>query len=703
MKRNLIHIASIFALAFGAIPNAYAQWVQTNGPYGGDITALAKSASTIFAATFENGIFTSTDDGSTWESMKSSLNIGAILPNAFFISGSNILAGIYVRGLYISTDGGIDWKADTNGISYGPLYSVATINNNIFAALGIEVFRSNDNGISWIAVDSGLPEDKPDIVALASVGTNLFAGTNGEGVFLSTNYGQSWTGVNNGLVTFDLTGVNVSALGVNSTTLFAGTYSEGIFRSTDSGANWVHADSGLRANTINAFGVIGQYLFVATNSNGIFRSDDNGNFWTPVNQGLSSTADVQTLLIDSNRIFAGTSGGVFVSTDSGESWNPDNVGIIASEVTSIITTGSNLYATTNGTGIFVSSDDGTSWTALNNGLTNLSLSHPQSIAMRDSNFFGATDAGLFKSSDNGKSWTLLNVNFSPPITFAGHTLFACELNTQTLYSSTDYGISWTICSNGLTDPYILSLFSLDSLVIAGGVNDIFISTDMGVDWHKTGFTLPQQLGVRALTLCESILFAGTYQDGIFQSTNEGVTWGPSDSDLFDPYVTCFEVSGSSLFAGTEEGSNTVFLTTNKGLSWSAVDSGLPLIFVYSLASLHDNLFTSGYSGGVWRRALSEMIPISTVAQTASSPPQIQSYPNPFSRSTTVTFSSQDVGFAEVMVVNLLGAQVAQLFSGALSAGNHSFTWDASGMAPGMYECIVRVNGQVQRVPMVVTR
>ncbi len=57
------------------------------------------------------------------------------------------------------------------------------------------------------------------------------------------------------------------------------------------------------------------------------------------------------------------------------------------------------------------------------------------------------------------------------------------------------------------------------------------------------------------------------------------------------------------------------------------------------------------------------------------------------------------GVGEVSIVNLLGAEVARLYEGELDAGEHSFTWDASGAAAGMYECLVRVNGNVQRVPL----
>jgi len=59
--------------------------------------------------------------------------------------------------------------------------------------------------------------------------------------------------------------------------------------------------------------------------------------------------------------------------------------------------------------------------------------------------------------------------------------------------------------------------------------------------------------------------------------------------------------------------------------------------------------------------------------------------------------------AEVTIVNLLGSEVARLFSGSLSAGEHAFEWDASGAAAGTYFCVVRTSGGVQRVAMVVDK
>jgi hypothetical protein len=54
-------------------------------------------------------------------------------------------------------------------------------------------------------------------------------------------------------------------------------------------------------------------------------------------------------------------------------------------------------------------------------------------------------------------------------------------------------------------------------------------------------------------------------------------------------------------------------------------------------------------------------------------------------------------------VNLLGEEVARVFEGSLTAGEHNFMWSKpTGLPDGMYECVVQMNGSVQQVPMVVT-
>jgi hypothetical protein len=84
-----------------------------------------------------------------------------------------------------------------------------------FILLGLFTLASGILNAQWIQTNGTKGEF---IRCFAVSGTNLFAGTYGGGVFLSTNNGASWTAVNSGLTT-----PYVSALAVLGKNLFAGT------------------------------------------------------------------------------------------------------------------------------------------------------------------------------------------------------------------------------------------------------------------------------------------------------------------------------------------------------------------------------------------------------------------------------------------------------------------------------------------------
>ncbi|MDP4237656.1 MAG: T9SS type A sorting domain-containing protein, partial [Bacteroidota bacterium] len=89
--------------------------------------------------------------------------------------------------------------------------------------------------------------------------------------------------------------------------------------------------------------------------------------------------------------------------------------------------------------------------------------------------------------------------------------------------------------------------------------------------------------------------------------------------------------------------------------------------------------------------------LSTVSQITSKNISLSNFPNPFSQSTAIIFTSDKPGFAQISVHNLLGTEVARLFTGELDGGKHSFTWDARGMPAGMYICRVHSAGSTQEL------
>ena len=55
----------LFLLSLMHAGVAHAQWVQTNGPYGGMIISLPVSDASLFAGT-EGGVFLSINNGTSW-------------------------------------------------------------------------------------------------------------------------------------------------------------------------------------------------------------------------------------------------------------------------------------------------------------------------------------------------------------------------------------------------------------------------------------------------------------------------------------------------------------------------------------------------------------------------------------------------------------------------------------------------------------
>jgi len=262
--------------------------------------------------------------------------------------------------------------------------------NDIFAASsngGEGVHLSNDNGNSWLTMNTGFPSNI-DIQSLAIIDSNIFAGTWGSGMYLSTNYANNWA-------TSGLTGAEVKALAINNTNIFAGTEGGGVNLSTDNGSTWTAVNTGMTNAYILSLAINGSTIYSGTNS-GIFMSTNNGTTWTL--SGLSGHY-IEAIATKGSNVFAalGVSGGVYLSSDNGSSWTVANTGLPANTtVFSLAISGNFIFAGTNGKGVYLSTNNGSSWTAVNTGLTSLKVN--SLIISGNYLFAGTNSGGVWKES-----------------------------------------------------------------------------------------------------------------------------------------------------------------------------------------------------------------------------------------------------------------------------------------------------------------
>ena len=309
-----------------------------------------------------------------------------------------------------------------------------TVRNSIFLCLFFLVYLGTANA-QWQVTFGPFGFNFIRVQCFAKQGTNLFAGTLGDGVWISTNNSASdWTKVSTGL-----TGKNVSALLANGTNLFAGTDS-GAFLSTDNGTNWISVNNGLTDRHISSLALIGDNLFAGTNGGGVFLSSDNGLSWTTVNSDLTNLY-VTALAVSGTNLFAGTftpayfsHGGVFLSTNNGTNWTQVNTGLTDTSIFSLAVSGSNLFAASleaptfpPSYRVFVSTDNGTSWSLANTGLP---TSQEITFAVSGTNVFaGAYSNGVYLTTNSGANWIEVNQGFGTSRTIRslavlGEDLFA---------------------------------------------------------------------------------------------------------------------------------------------------------------------------------------------------------------------------------------------------------------------------------------
>ena len=108
--------------------------------------------------------------------------------------------------------------------------------------------------------------------------------------------------------------------------------------------------------------------------------------------------------------------------------------------------------------------------------------------------------------------------------------------------------------------------------------------------------MPVDVKVNALAINDSVIFAGTDGEGIFESTDNGEHWNSLNEGLQNKFIHTIFINGTTMFAGTEAGAS---VSTNNGVSWSSIDSGLSDKGVWSFAARQSTPGDSTIFAGIW--------------------------------------------------------------------------------------------------------
>lgn len=559
--------ADNFWAPMGPSPSRFGGWAF--GPVTGRVPAMAADwgSGTLYVGSASGGVWKSTNDGLTWESIFDSsgtMTVGAVAvdpnaPETIWVGTGENTAGCesyFGIGLLRSADGGQTWETmnGTGGQTLDDLSSFADI-----------------------VID---PRDSSHMVT-----------------------GGRMRGCTSGSAT-------------------AG----GLYTSSDGGQTWTERISGTEIYEIQQDPLVPDTFWVASNK-GIYKSIDNAvSFTLQTASGLPNGSTGRTELAvspsDSNvvyALFSSASGQpeFWRTTDGGASWTEMSSGGDACDgqcwynmVVRVHNTNPNIVF--RGTiHVFRSTDGGANWVDLSNNWGSSQKVHQDTHTFLmdpddPDTFWVGCDGGVWKTTDGGDSFLNRNGNMNLTQFYAigvdaanGNVICGGAQDNSSLARTTEN--TWdlqTVTGDGFVchiDPVDNSYAYITSYP-SGGYPSIYRS-ETGVlgSFHvisKSGSGV--QSGDRSnwvtpYTLdptSPNILYLGTHR--IYRSTNRGDHWdpvGPGDITGGSGTVLSLDVNRNYpnvVLAGTTDGR--VWRSTNSGFDWENITTGLPSRSINDVAS-----------------------------------------------------------------------------------------------------------------------
>jgi photosystem II stability/assembly factor-like uncharacterized protein len=531
-------------------------------------------------------------------------------------SPGTVYAGTYEGGIYKTANAGVMWKPIDNGdAQLGTVYSLAVSPDdaNVVYAGGGNVYKTTDGGSTWQALETGMIYATVQALAIdPNASQTIYAGTDRGGIYKSADGGQSWASVSDGLTDTDVTALRVSPF--SSSTLYAGTSQGYVFRSDNGGSSWTAASNGLPGNwaiAAIAFDAQTPGIAYAGSASGVYKTVDGGTTWNALNAGLptdnSGSFGISAIAADpaAGGLYVVSYGkGVFKFDPGSGTWQPLSTAGLSTLNISSIALGAGapgtIYVGTYFDGVGKTADGGASWGMSSNGLTNLMV---KSFAVDPANssilYLGAHK--LFESNDGGNSWSA--IDGLPDMSI--DALAVNPSNTSNIYaggasgafSSLDRGDNWSIVS-GIPDncawPAVIKFDPLNSQrIYVGGNTGLCVSNDTGATWVPL-FANDRVTALIIDAVDPAKLFIGTSANGVCASENAGLTWSCSTSgwpltDNVWAAVTSLEADTANttiLYAGNNLG---VYVSADSGNTWGLATAGFTDTYTSVTSLILDSL------------------------------------------------------------------------------------------------------------------
>ena len=527
-----------------------------------------------------------------------------------FIISFNFLSVLYSQQWQFANG---PYEATLNNIS------IDQQNPDIIYTVGEGVFRSTDQGSSWIEID-------PDIVLRSNIEPVIKADPINSGIvyygghgalFKSYDFGDNWE--IKGFENRSVTSIEIDS--VNPDIVYVGlknSSDDAIWKSTDGGETWEKKTDGIpvhqipiqncKAIKINPLNQ--KFIITAISFEGVFKSVDSGNTWECIFDNNNPANDIEIVPWDTTTILAAFDG-IYKSTDNGLTWALiSNLGANCIEIDNL---SREIYA-----GIYKSTDEGDTWISILNPELSNSFSLSTNIydiktKHRDDNIlYIATSAGVYKSSNNGVNWLQ---SFNGLVKFFAYNIRIAPSNSSIIYSagregihkSNDRGKSWKYIGGEAAENFIAIDPENSDIVYIAQIPLLpeywlWRTTDGGNIWEKKFTSLTRLDFIEFDPSDHNTIYTkytNTVNSGLSKSTDKGETWELINTPSSPTSILISKKNSLVIYIGSFNG---VYKTINGGLNWTYLGlSENNSNIIISFAPEDENIiYASVYGAGIFR-------------------------------------------------------------------------------------------------------
>jgi hypothetical protein len=196
--------------------------------------------------------------------------------------------------------------------------------------------------------------------------------------------------------------------------------------------------------------------------------------------------------------------------------------------------------------------------------------------------------------------------------------------------------------------------------------------------------------------------------GVFMHSGVGIVADVTDPDGAWTNVINWDEPGTQLTAGATAGTYSITITQRRFYNVPAGETIYRLSMVFNGGSWDFEAKDPTAVPGECADFFVELSTATSVNEKAIEAVSVKTYPNPFSASTTVSFTTLKQANVKVTAVNILGQEVATIANKQMEEGKHFIVWNGEStngqqLPNGQYFIQVSVDGAVSTSKVVLNR